>query len=48
MMVTTAAAILVIHLVRWDKSRQGKLTKLSKSPTLPELFLNLRCRMNLR
>lgn len=51
MMVTTtaaAAAILIIHLIRQDKCRKGKLTQVFESPTLPELFLYVRCGMNLR
>lgn len=50
MMVTTAAAaaILIIHLIRRDKCRKGKLTQVFKSPILPELFLYVQCGMNLR
>lgn len=48
MVTTTAAAILIIHLIRRDKCRKGKLTQVFKSPTLSELFRYVRCGMNLR
>lgn len=40
MVTTTAAAILVIHLVRGGQKQAKKINQIVQESTLPELFRN--------